>query len=423
MTLSLHLLICVAAAIVIFATYVLTESASLMTVVLLLFMIYAFKIDRTRWSIVFLSVYINLLFLLLAMLITGGEVSYLTDGGYIDFYTKSLLLEALFWICFVYMVNLYKKSFKLSYVANPKAHIRLPIGIQFLVAVLILLLEIYLSYRSYFASYSEVSDTGTVAYELGCLMLALAIISKLESNSKSKFFLLEMIAVALALFIVAGSGKRLPFAYIMVAYLCVSLELYGKLRTAILYLGIFFVGYLVGIIRDFMTVDGVDVDQLLVGFYSTNQGAILHASAVYLRVVDEGLVVCSERFIALLSNSLGALFLPISMLPEQAQVNIYAMRFYDVQGNGGFVGVYSYYFIGWLGPILIALFLSWFNFCRGRTVELISTIVILTSPRWTLYNIGPVFRLISMALIVIIIAQFIYKYLYSDIGRVLRFRE
>ena len=391
------------------ACYVSSASVQVMVSLLLFFLTTAFIIERSRFAIVYLGLMINLLYLYLSLWMTDGQISFLSEESFVTYYKKTLLLETIFWATFAGLLARNMSLSRYSSVCRVRFQINYPVQLQFFSAIMMLALEIIISSGAYFKPYSEVSDTGTIAYEVGCLLLALAIVSRTEKQTRARNLLLEGIGVVLALFIVVGSGKRLPFAYVIISYLLFYLQYYGKFRTLLLYLGISGLGFVLGIVRDFMSVDGFNTDLLAVGFGSSNQGAVLHASSVYLRVVDEGLVSVIDRGISFLSNFFGALLLPLSLLPEQAQINVQAMKYYDVQGNGGFIGTYSYFFIDWIGPILIASLLAWLCSRRGKWIDLIVTIILLTSPRWTLYNIGPVLRLVSMTLIVTVCIILLYN--------------
>lgn len=391
------------------ACYLADASTQAMATLLLFFIAIIFIRERTQWAVVYLCVTINFLYLWLALWLMDGEISYLTNEQFINYYRKALLLETIFWATFAGLLGLYMDINQRGVVDGARLQMYYPVQFQFITAITILTIEILISSGDYFKPYSDVSDTGTIAYEIGCLVLTFAIVSRSENPIVNRNFVLEMVAVSLALLIVIGSGKRLPFAYVIMAYLLYSLKYYGKLRTAILYLAISGLGFVQGILRDFMSIDDFNTDLLMGGFGSSNQGAVLHASAVYLRVADEGLSSVIDRVISFLSNFVGALMLPFSFLPEQAQINVHAMQYYDVQGNGGFVGTYSYFFLDWIGPTFFASSLAWLCCRHGRWVKPLVIIIILTSPRWTLYNIGPVLRLISMLLVLFIVIYFLYK--------------
>ena len=394
--------------------YLANASTQAMALLLLFFVTSIFIREQTQWAVVYLGVAINLLYLFLALWLMDGQISFLTDELITPFYKKALLLETVFWATFSGLLGLYIDIVRRGLVDGTSLLLRYPVQLQFMISIAILAIEIMISSGEYFQSYVDVSDTGTIAYELGCVFLALAIVSRSENPLVTRNFVLEMIAVALALFIVVGSGKRLPFAYVIMAYMLYSLRYYGKLRTAILYLVISGLGFVQGILRDFMSVDGINTNLLTSGMGSSNQGAVLHASAVYLRVADEGLISVIDRGISFLSNFVGALILPLSFLPEQAQINVHAMKYYDLQGNGGFVGTYSYFFLDWIGPTLFASSLALLCCRHGHWLKLFVIIILLTSPRWTLYNIGPVLRLISMVLILFICINLLFRILLNN---------
>lgn len=409
MTRWINILLGIVIILVMSVCYLADASTQAMVSLLLLFVVIIFIRERTQWAVVYLGMAINLLYLWLALWLMDGQISFLTDEPILPYYKKTLLLETIFWATFAGLLGFYMDISQRGVVGGTKLKISYPVQIQFITAITIFVIEIMISSGDYFKPYSDVSDTGTIAYELGCLFLALAIVSRSENPLVTRNFVFEMIAVALALFIVVGSGKRLPFAYVIMAYMLYSLRYYGKLRTAIFYLVISGLGFVQGILRDFMTVDGINTNLLTSGMGSSNQGAVLHASAVYLRVADEGLISVIDRGISFLSNFVGALILPLSFLPEQAQINVHAMQYYDLQGNGGFVGTYSYFFLDWIGPTLFASSLALLCCRHGHWLKLFVIIILLTSPRWTMYNIGPVLRLISMLLILFLSFHLIYK--------------
>lgn len=280
----------------------------------------------------------------------------------------------------------------------------------FLVCFLFLI-EILISYNSYNFSYIDMPNVGTLVFEVSCLLLGFIILKRGNLNAGSRIWLFELINVGLALYIVFSTGKRLPFSYIIIAYLARILPNYGYFRTGFIYFFIAISAYFFGIFRDFITLEGLSLSILIDGLYSTNQGAILHASAVYLRVVDENLITILDRLISFSGNFFGAIFIPISFLPEQVQINIFSMQHFPIQGNGGFIGSYAYYFFGWFGPVLLGVLLAWFCSRRGKLIDMIICLLILTSPRWTLYNIGPVVRLIVMVLFTIFMVDIIYKFI------------
>jgi hypothetical protein len=373
-----------------------------------LLILFSNKINNI-WNVVYLGLYINIVILLLAILYTEGHVSYLGGSDFFYFYNKVLFLEAIFWFVFIYAYSYLNRN-NSSLNIKDKIFFKSDLNkILYLVAISLFLIEIVISHEAYFASYADMPNAGTLVFEASCLLLAFIILKRGCFKIGSHLWLFELVSLGLALFIVLSTGKRLPFSYIIVAYIARILADHRYLRASFIYFCIAISAYFFGIFRDFFTFKSFDFTLIKDGLYATNQGAILHASAVYLRIVDENLVNIFDRIISFIGNFFGTLIFPISLLPEQVQINIFSMQHYPVQGNGGFIGSYSYYFLDWLGPVILGAFLAWFCSLRGKHIEVIISLIILTSPRWTLYNIGPVLRLIVMVSFLIFISHFIYK--------------
>lgn len=385
-------------------------SLELVTLMLIMCMMSFVVITTSSWSLVYFGVAVNLFFIWVALILTEGRISYLSADDYIEYYKKTIHLEALFWILYVHFHQYfsYRQKVRIDSKRNTLMRHASP-HVLIVVALCLLSFEVLISSESYFSSYVDVSDVGTISYELGCLLLALAVVLRGELTERFHFSIVEMCAVLVAIYIVIGSGKRLPFAYVIISYLLSYFRSYGKLRATFIYLSIFVGGYIFGIVRDLLKIDGFDMAMLADGLGSTNQGAVLHASSVYIRIVDEGLISYMDRLVSFMGNVFGSLLFPISYLPEQVQVNVFSMQHYPVQGNGGFIGSYCYYFLGYPGVFILSALLAKLCTSRGYWIELVAMMILLTSPRWTLYNVGPVVRLISMALIIMFVLQMLTK--------------
>jgi hypothetical protein len=374
--------------------------ASIMTSVLLVLAIILLVRERTETAIVYLGLAVNLLFLLLALGLNDGRASYLGDDSFLPYYSKAMLVETLFWVFFGSTLELRSRATGPYCAGGPHIKLGFPLQNLQLLAIVILAVEIALSHRQYFTQYLDASDTGTILYEVGCLLVAVGVMERSARPRGRIFQVLEAAGTGLALFIALGSGKRLPLSFVILAYMLVFLRRYGKWRTVLTFLAVSGVGYLFGILRDSMALGDINLATITAGFQATNQGAVLHASSVYLRIADEGLSTVLDRGISFLSNVFGTMLLPMSWLPEQAQVNVHAMRFYPVQGNGGFIGCYAFFFMGWVGPALVGTAMAWLCSSRGRRwTGMAALLFLLTSPRWMLYNLGPVVRLLSMTMV------------------------
>lgn len=340
--------------------------------------------------------------LAVAFFAQDGIVSYLWNGQFDQYYIKVLFLESIFWGIFI--ISCGKTSGKPvnNTIILKKNRFDLISPIIFLlIGIPLLISDIVISSSSYFISYVEFSETGTVAYEAGAAFVAFSIFMRIGKKVPKHYLLLEIFAIMLILYIAAGSGKRLPLAYPIFAYTVWISYRYGRLLAGSVYFAIAISGYIFGIVRDAMVLQSVSFDALVSGLKYTNQGATLHASAVYVRIVDENLISSIDQLISFASNFFLAIFVSVSSLPDVARINEYAMSYYDVQGNGGLIGAYAYFFMDWVGPFLLPLILAWIYRSRGPVAALAFGFLAVMSPRWTLYNIGPALRILGLVTMLI----------------------
>ncbi len=137
----------------------------------------------------------------------------------------------------------------------------------------------------------------------------------------------------------------------------------------------------------------------------SNQGAIVHASSEYLNIISNGLITVPERLMSFLGNFFGTLFASMSSMPDYVRINEFTLKHVDIQGNGGLVGVYSYFYLGFFGPVLLGYIFGFLVNYRRGVLGVIGVFLIITSPRWTMYNIGPVIRLLSVVLLVYVVMK------------------
>ncbi len=348
----------------------------------------------------------NNFILSVSFLFQDGIVSYLWTATFDGYYRKVILLETLFWCSFVLFCGAksandgaQSKIYRKNMLVNFPPIIFLLAGIPMLIG------DIVISSSSYFISYVEFSSTGTVAYETGSAFIAFGIFLRVGRRTSWLSLALEAVAILLILYIAVGSGKRLPLAYPVFSYTVLLAHHFSRMAAGTVYFAIALSGYVFGIVRDAMTLQSISSDILLSGLRSTNQGATMHASAVYVRIADEGLITTGERFVSFVSNMFLAAVVPVSSLPDVARVNEFAMNYYDVQGNGGLIGPYSYFFLGPTGPVLLAGALAWLYRSKGAIPTLTFGFLAVMSPRWTLYNIGPALRILGFTALFVLIVR------------------
>jgi hypothetical protein len=350
----------------------------------------------------------NNFILSISFIFHDGVISYLWTATFDAYYRKVLLLETLFWCFFVTFCGAKSAGGVTdSIVYRKNMLIDFPPIIFLLAGIPMLIGDIVVSSSSYFISYVEFSSTGTVAYETGAAFIAFGIFLRVGKRTPWLALALEALAILLILYIAVGSGKRLPLAYPVFSYTVLLAHHFSRLAAGTVYFAIALSGYVFGIVRDAMTLQSISSDILLSGLRSTNQGATVHASAVYVRIADEGLITTGERFVSFVSNMFLAAVVPVGSLPDVARVNEFAMTYYDVQGNGGLIGPYSYFFLGLTGPVLLAAALAWVYRSKGAIPTLAFGFLAVMNPRWTLYNIGPALRILGFTALFVLIVRLV----------------
>lgn len=365
--------------------------------ILLVILAVFFVLESTTLAVIYLVAWFNYLVLLVSLLLTGGRPSYLSSEVFQPFYAEALAWEIVFWTT----LGLLTLRVAPAPAAGLSRRFPLPDAqLAFtLLSVALLATEVAISFPRYFGGYTEDTDIGTPISEVGTILFSLVLLSRTTLLPERRArILIEGVAVLLILFIAAGSGKRLALSFVAVALVA---NLRSKKLAFLAYACFVLIGYVHGIVRDSLQVGGFALASLVDSIFFTNQGGSLHASAVYLRLVEEGVFGFWDRTLSLISTAIGALALPVSALPPVTQLNVAAMEYYPVQGNGGLVGAYSTVYLGPLGPVIFAAALASLSRSKRRIAALVFGIAVLATIRWTLYNVAPLMRLVSYVLVLV----------------------
>jgi hypothetical protein len=212
-----------------------------------------------------------------------------------------------------------------------------------------------------------------------------------------------------AILIIIGMlyGKRLPIAYLMMFFYILMYRKYGINIVFLTVFLTFLAAFLYGIFRDTFSVDLFLNELNMSALEKTNQGAIVHASSEYLNIINNGIISDLERLMSFFGNFFGALFVSMSSMPDYVRINQFTLKHAVIQGNGGLIGVYSYFFLGFFGPILLGYIFGFLINYRRGVLGLIAVFLVITSPRWTMYNIGPMIRMLSVVLLVYIVMKLV----------------
>ena len=339
---------------------------------------------------------ILLLNTLLIFFLSVNDVSfsYLYTDGHRKVYINVIFLETIFWLFFGLGSFISKSKNMIFYDSNLS-------NALFFLASCLAVIELYFLYKGGLSNYIENPSKGTVLFELSCALLSLG------AYLKERINIYWLLVAAILIIIGMLYGKRLPIAYLMMFFYILMYRKYGLNIAFLTVLITFLTAFLFGIFRDTGSVQLFLNELNMSALEKTNQGAIVHASSEYLNIISNGIITAPERLMSFFGNFFGALFVSMSSMPDYVRINQFTLKHSMIQGNGGLIGVYSYFFLGFFGPVLLGyIFGVLVNYRRG-VLGLIAMFLVITSPRWTMYNIGPVIRMLGVVLLVYIVMKLV----------------
>lgn len=262
--------------------------------------------------------------------------------------------------------------------------------------------------------YENSFNEGTVLLEYVVIPLLIACFHCDESKKVEVYVMLSIVLCSMLLPLFYG--KRLPFILCGMVFYLFFLE--NKLsKSKLIYLVLFTLlsVQVLGVIRD--SEYSFSINYLLFGLkengeYSNNQGGVTAASVAYLGLVKDGVFDLSFRLISFGSQFVTA-FIPSSMAPDETFINVEAMKYTPIPGNGGFTSTYSYLFLGPVGVILFSAFFRFILSIRTNSVliMLFPILTLVLFPRWMVYSIFPYIKILIWALIFYISLSFFKKFL------------
>lgn len=223
----------------------------------------------------------------------------------------------------------------------------------------------------------------------------------------------RVLIVAAALFVLAPLyyGKRLPAS--MVAFAMLLLYIRPKnIRQVALIFGVGFVALsLLALFR--VGESGQSFAQIIFnisddGSMRNNQGGVIYSSAVYMKLVHDGIFDFQFAMESMLNVAL-SIFLPSSMVDESAYINFAAMKHIPIPGNGGFPGVTFFVWGGVPGVILAGMLFGWVMkySCRYPLLAVYATFLFFTFPRWMAYSVNIMFKAGTLLLIAFILVRLV----------------
>lgn len=243
------------------------------------------------------------------------------------------------------------------------------------------------------AKYS-IDMKGSILYEYALIPIILCFFLASSSTIKRLLFFVTIMLAAIPLMY----GKRLATIQIL---LCVGVLFFdGKIKPWMTIMASFFA--FVGM-RFFaiLRVHGEDTTiwhSLLSlnkdGIMSNNQGGVTLSSNVYLGLIEEGVFDFWYRVKSLM-GTIQNIFMSSSDSMEEAFVNVVALKYGSLPGNGGFIGVFAYLWAGWMGPVVVGFVLAKVLQLSSRYNFLVvySVLILSTFPRWNSYNPRILFKM------------------------------
>lgn len=253
-------------------------------------------------------------------------------------------------------------------------------------------------------SYS-IESGSSILFEYVLILIILAYSYSGNNNAR------RLILIAMALLFVITPiffGKRLPAS--MVAFSIILLFFRPKSLKQVL--GIFLGGFFIlSILALFRVGESGQATNIIFnisedGVMRNNQGGVIYSSAAYIKLTETGIFDLMFGIDSAF-NTILSILLPSAMVDESAYINIAAMKYIPIPGNGGLPGVAFYVWGRVLAVIVFGLFIGWLM-ARSRYNYLASVYVsflFFTFPRWMSYNINIMFKMG----VLLIIAWFIVR--------------
>jgi hypothetical protein len=154
-----------------------------------------------------------------------------------------------------------------------------------------------------------------------------------------------------------------------------------------------------------------------------NQGDVLQSSGRMLALVEDGIMDNGTRIKSFFSM-LGSIVLPTSALPVYTNLAAFHQVSPYRSGGGGLVSVYFYVWMGYLGPVLIGLFLGSFinkGFKPGVNFafRIYAVILLIMYPRWFAYGPIIIFKFCFLTAMMYVVTQYIFVAVFKSKAKLL----
>ncbi|KLN56434.1 hypothetical protein [Variovorax paradoxus] len=257
-------------------------------------------------------------------------------------------------------------------------------------------------------SYDFSVDKSSVLFEYVLLLIIFGYMS--SGNSRTRKVVL---IIASACFVLAPLyfSRRLPATMVLFAMLLLFWRPSGLKQVLAIFVAGFFALSLLALFR--VGESGQSFVGILLnigdqGAMRNNQGGSIYSAAVYMRLIEDGIFDFSFA-IKSMASLLLSIFLPSSMVDEAAYINLAAVNYIPIPGNGGMPGVAFYVFGRVFGVVLAGLVIGRLLVLSRRSymAAVYVTFIFFTFPRWMAYNVNIMFKAGILLMIGYLVIEFL----------------
>ncbi len=214
----------------------------------------------------------------------------------------------------------------------------------------------------------------------------------------------EFLQVGILLYILYFE-KQYTYIKLITISACVFIffQIYGSIRTDILYF-----------LKNPLEISLFNHLEQPSDYKPSNAGEVIYNSSLFLGVIKNHIVNFEDRLVSLLAFIM-RVFLPTKFVPyKEAYLSNYLATI-SPAGGGGFISVYFYYYLGFIGVILISGYISYlFKKSYGSKNEYFKfycIIVFTTFPRWLVYDPITLFKLSGYIILLLFGYNIVHKVL------------
>lgn len=144
---------------------------------------------------------------------------------------------------------------------------------------------------------------------------------------------------------------------------------------------------------------------------SSNEGDVIQSSGRIIGLIDKQEITTTQRILSFLSYIVSPI-IPSSLLPTYSNLSSFKQDYYR-SGGGGLISTYFYTWLGYMGPVVIALILSFLinKLYSNNSVYayVYGTMLFVTFPRWFAYNPIMLVKFCLYSVVIVFITKIILR--------------